>query len=427
MWPCPSASNCFARRPIAGIPSELNVGDEEWLYLPTLGGSFLGGGVTVTTTDTYDTRGDGSFATTLVTPAQTQVAANRRIDPDRHQPFIDELLLGYRRQLPGRVSVDATFIRRAYKDMPAQIDVNGIYTGGVFRGYEDVSQNAILLQTNNVEYADLHGGGGRRISAHAPLAVRRRVHARHLDGTWQPNEPASFIQPTVFANNRGIGTIRGNENNSLSGTAQARNPMWIKHALRLAGSYNAPWGLTLSSNLNIFSGPYTGPIVRDLSAPDPQFGPAILVLSNGRSVESTGDDRAFRVRQPRRRAASGSNPGAMERASRSAVRARQPQVRDRSQSLEHHQPRRAARVPRRRRPEYGKQSDRQPEFRVRARRHVPRPESPGRSHRSVVAAVRVLDSSKECAAYGRRAYSARACLRTGRSGSALFHSVKRSL
>ena len=54
----------------------------------------LGGGVTVTTTDTYDTRGDGSFATALVTPAQTQVAANRRIDPDRHQSFTDEILLG---------------------------------------------------------------------------------------------------------------------------------------------------------------------------------------------------------------------------------------------------------------------------------------------------------------------------------------------
>jgi hypothetical protein len=62
--------------------------------------------------------------------------------------------------------------------------------------------------------------------------------------------------------------------------------MWIKHALPLAGSYNAPWGLTLSSNLNIFSGPFTGPIVRLLAAPDPQFGPATLVLSNGRTVSN---------------------------------------------------------------------------------------------------------------------------------------------
>ncbi len=137
----------------------------EWLYLPSLGGS-----VTVTTTDTYDTRGDGSFATVLVTPAQTLVAANRRIDPDRHQPFSDEILLGYRRQLPGQISLDATFIRRAYKDMSAQIDVNGIYTGGVFRGYEDVSQNAVLLQTNNVWNTQIYTGW--RSSALSARAAR---------------------------------------------------------------------------------------------------------------------------------------------------------------------------------------------------------------------------------------------------------------
>src|SRR5262245_10730347 len=256
----------------------------EWIYLPSLGGS-----VTVTTTDTYDTRGDGSFATALVTPAQTQVAANRRIDPDRHQPFTDEILLGYRRQLPGQISVDATFVRRAYKDMPAQIDINGIYTGGVFRGYEDVSQNAILLQTNNVWNTPIYTGVeviGSQRSRRSQFLVGYTRGFQHLDGTWQPNDPASFIQPTTFANDRGIGSIRGNENNSLSGTAQARNPMWIKHALRLAGSYNAPGGLTLSSNLLIFSGPYTGPIVSLLAAPDPRFGPATLVLSNGRIVSN---------------------------------------------------------------------------------------------------------------------------------------------
>jgi len=256
----------------------------EWLYMPSLGGS-----VTVTTTDNYDTRGDGSFATALVTPAQSQVAANRRIDPDRHQPFTDEILLGYRRQLPGQISLDATFIRRAYKDMPAQIDVNGIYTGGVFHGYQDVSQNAILLQTNNVwntpTYTALEVIGSQR-TRRSQFIVGYTRGFQHLDGTWQPNDPASFIQPTAFANNRGIGSIRSNESNSLSGTAQARNPMWIKHALRLAGSLNAPWGLTLSSNLNIFSGPYTGPIVSLLAAPDPRFGPATLVLSNGRTVSN---------------------------------------------------------------------------------------------------------------------------------------------
>ncbi|MGD9904823.1 MAG: TonB-dependent receptor [Vicinamibacterales bacterium] len=261
----------------------------EWLYLPTLGGGFFGGGVTVTTTDTYDTRGDGSFATVLVTPAQTQVAANRRVDPDRHQPFSDEILLGYRRQLPGRISLDATFIRRAYKDLSAQVDVNGIYTDGVFRGYRDESQNAILLQTNNVWNTPIYTGVelvGSQRTRRSQFIVGYTRGFQHLDGTWQPNDPASFIQPEAFANNRGIGSIRGGETNSLSGTSQSRNPMWIKHALRLTGSYHAPWGLTVASNLNVFSGPYTGPIVTVLAAPDPRFGPPTLVLSNRRTVSN---------------------------------------------------------------------------------------------------------------------------------------------
>src|SRR5258708_38789576 len=45
---------------------------------------------------------------------------------------------------------------------------------------------------------------------------------RHLDGTWQPNDPASFIQPDAFANDKGIGSTTGSaaspvDVNSLSG------------------------------------------------------------------------------------------------------------------------------------------------------------------------------------------------------------------
>ncbi len=253
-------------------------------FLPSLGGS-----VTVTLTDLYDPLRNGSFSTSLITPAQSQVAANRRIDPDRHQEHTDEFLAGFRRQLPGRISVDATFVRRYYRDMPAQINVNAIYQNVEFVGYIDVTQNAILLQTNNKWNTPVYTGwefvGSQRTSKSQFIFGYTRT-LQHLDGTWQPDDPAAFLQPGAFADDRGIGTIRGNENNSLSGTAETRNPMWIKHTLRLAGSYNAPWGIKLSSNLNILSGPYTGPIVKYLSAPDPQFGPATLTLSNGRVVSN---------------------------------------------------------------------------------------------------------------------------------------------
>jgi hypothetical protein len=253
-------------------------------FLPSLGGA-----VSVTLTDIYDTAGNGTFSTVLTTPAQSRVAANRRIDPDRHQEFADEFLLGYRRQFPMQISFDATFIRRYYREMPAQIDINGIYENGRFGGYLDQTQNAILLQTNNVWNTPVYTGlelmASQRTRVSQFVAGYTRAY-QHLDGTWQPNDPAAFIQPETFANDRGIGSIRGGDSNSLSGVSQTRNPMWLKHALRVSGSYQLPGDFTASTNLVIMSGPYTGPIVTYLAAPDPRFGPATLTLPNGRVVSN---------------------------------------------------------------------------------------------------------------------------------------------
>jgi outer membrane receptor for Fe3+-dicitrate len=115
----------------------------------------------------------------------------------------------------------------------------------------------------------------------------------NLDGTWVPNDPASFIQPNAFPNDTGIGTIRGNEqgptNNagSLSGTADTRSPSWQKHAFRSGASYLlTKWDVQLATNLVILSGPYSGPIVTRIAAPDPAFGPATITLANGRVVSN---------------------------------------------------------------------------------------------------------------------------------------------
>ena len=59
---------------------------------------------------------------------------------------------------------------------------------------------------------------------------------QHIDGTWQPNDPASFIQPDHFANDKGLGSVRGNVFNSLSGDADIRSPSWQKHVLRIGGT-----------------------------------------------------------------------------------------------------------------------------------------------------------------------------------------------
>ena len=257
-------------------------------YLATVGNGAAG------YTDYYDTLHNGSFSTVITTPAVTTAASNEVIDPRRTQPHVDEWLAGYRRQFPGQMSLDVSFVHRAYKDRPASVETNGIYTGGVFQGYQNVAQNQIYLETNNTWNSMVYDG--------LELTVAKRTknlniltgytHAWScLEGTWIPNDPASFIQPNAFANCRGIGSIRGNEQSltfpggSLSGMADTRSPSWIPNTFRLATSYQAPWSLLLASNFSWISGAWSGPIVTTVPY-NGQFGPSTLTLSNGRVVSN---------------------------------------------------------------------------------------------------------------------------------------------
>ena len=239
--------------------------------------------------DEYDNDLNGTFETVFATPGSSAFSQNRRVDPDRRWSWVDEYLVGYRRQLAGQLTFDVSFIDRQYKHRPALVEVNGIYDGGVFRGYRDESQNDISLVTSNrwnwFVYRGLEFDVTKRTKAIQLIANYTRAW-QHLAGTWQPNDPASFIQPDAFANDRGIGSVRGNLTNSLSGTADTRNPMWERDQLRLGVVYLAPWSLVLATNLSVQSGPYSGPVVTRLAAPDPRFGPSTVTLSNGRVVSN---------------------------------------------------------------------------------------------------------------------------------------------
>ena len=168
--------------------------------------------------DEYDNDLNGTFETVFTTPASTAVSLNRRVDPDRRWPWVDEYLVGYRRQLPGQLTFDVSFIDRQYKHRPALVEVNGIYDGGVFRGYRDESQNDIFLVTSNrwnwFVYRGIEFDVTKRTKTIQLIANYTRAW-QHLAGTWQPNDPASFIQPDAFANNRGIGSLRGNADQQL--------------------------------------------------------------------------------------------------------------------------------------------------------------------------------------------------------------------
>jgi hypothetical protein len=239
--------------------------------------------------DEYSSKLDGVFDIALVTPPGSSANPNLRTDPGRRQSWVDEFVAGYRRQLPGQISLDVSAMRRNYKHAPALVEVNGIYDNNVFRGYKDESLNGIFLLTDNKWNSFVYQGLEFTVTKRTARVQLITTYTRawqHLDGTWQPNDPASFIQPSAFPNDAGLGTIRGAGTNSLSGTADVRNPMWEKHQFRTGLAYAAPWGIQLATNFSVQSGPWSGPVVTRIAAPDPQFGPPTVTLSNGRVVSN---------------------------------------------------------------------------------------------------------------------------------------------
>jgi hypothetical protein len=238
--------------------------------------------------DYYDNDLDGVFETVQTTPGATATRRDRVLDPDVHQPYIDEWTVGFRRQFAGQLAIDAGFVKRYYKDRPAQVEVNGIYDGVVFRGYKDESLNDIFLVTNDswnwYDYSSFEFLLTKRSTNVQMIGSYVRAW-RKIDGDWQPNDPASFIQPGHFANDKCIGIPRTAPTNSLSGTADTFGCTgWQDHTGRLAITWTAPWHLIVAGSYTVQSGPFTGPVVDRIPASDARFGPPTVVLSNGRSV-----------------------------------------------------------------------------------------------------------------------------------------------
>ena len=243
--------------------------------------------------DLYDLDLNGTFETTFVTPGVSAQSTDRVLDEARHQPHTDAWLLGYQQQLRGQVTVDASVERREFRDRTALVEINGIYDGSVFKGYRNEAFNDIYKITNNVWNRPVF----TFIEVQATKQTERfqaiggYTHQwRHLSGTWQPNDPASFIQPDAFPNSKGIGSVTNTfeSQNSLSSNASVTGlqVQTRDDTIRLGAIYRVPWGVVLATNYTFQSGLWSGPIVTRLAAPDPQFGPATVRLSNGRIVSN---------------------------------------------------------------------------------------------------------------------------------------------
>jgi len=244
-------------------------------------------------TDTYDFNGDGVFESTIVAPAVTATLGSNEIDPNLHQPYVDEFIVGFRKQFSGEFSLDVAAIDRTYKHNYGRIDVNGIYPdspGQPFIGFGrvDPSRGILFQQTNNtwstLNYFAIEITAAKNLRNNFQVMAGVNRQWQHIDGDWNPTDPARFIQPNAFPNNRLIYMPRGNnEDNSLpvpTSTILTYGPTWQKYSIRLGGTYYAPYGIVAAASFTYMAGPWSGAVVDRLPATDPdvlRFGPAQVV------------------------------------------------------------------------------------------------------------------------------------------------------
>ena len=274
----------------------------------------------------YDNNLNGVFGEAgeiQLLPATSTAVAAQQIAPDLHQPYIDEFIVGFRRQFGWQMGLDIGYINRAYKDTWAEVDINGFYPDGPglpFGGFGkvDPNQGIVRQQTNNtwsqLKYQAIELTVTKNMSHGFQFIGSFNRQWHKIDGTWNPTDPARFVQPDHFANNANLYMPRGNnEENSLpdTGNELSYGPTWMKYRGSVGGVWLAPWDIRVAGNLTVQAGPWSGSPLYQLAANDPdvlRYGPATVTLANGtHAAEPPGDAQPLCLQQSRRRPGSGAD------------------------------------------------------------------------------------------------------------------------
>ena len=164
----------------------------------------------------------GSFETSIPTPARTGASGGVRVR-SRPAPAV-------RRRVHPRLPACSCRTRSAstsrasiavYKDMYARIDINGFYPSGPnqpFGGFGKVDPNRgiVFQQTNNswsqLNYTRARGDRRPRTCRTASSSWPASTGSGSTSsGDWNPTDPARFIQPDAFANDKLLYMPRGQQ------------------------------------------------------------------------------------------------------------------------------------------------------------------------------------------------------------------------
>lgn len=252
------------------------------------------------TTGTFDqteiyTAKDGT-RTSVITPAtRNSVDPRLLFDENLHQPYVDEFSIGYNRQFPWQISLGVAATHRNYKDNFGEVDINGIYPDGPGKpfigfGLIDPNRGIVTKETNNkwsgVVVNAIEMTFAKNMSHNFQVIASATRQWQHLTGTWNPTDPARFVQPDAFPNNGDLSPqLFGNgDDNTLNGGGHESGAAYRPFSVRIGGQWLAPWGISVGGSYVIQAGGYSGVLVTRLEANDPQvtqYGPATIRLANG--------------------------------------------------------------------------------------------------------------------------------------------------
>ncbi len=188
--------------------------------------------------DTYDANGDGVFETVIVTPPRASAVSSQQFDPELHQPLFDEFTARLQAAVPG---ADERRCRRHRQDQQAAVRA-GRHQRHLSRRSEPAVRrlrtgrsecgSPVSRDEQHLEPDGLPGAADydreEPDAGHSSFSATIHRQWQHLTGTWNPTDPARFIQPDAFPNNRLVWRTDGmQDHNSLAtGNTLTNNPMW---------------------------------------------------------------------------------------------------------------------------------------------------------------------------------------------------------
>ena len=221
--------------------------------------------------DIFDANGDGIFETEQITPAATAAINALAFDPEAASAVRGRVRDRLREAVP-RTDQPRSVVQPPLLQGRLRRDRHQRHLSGWARTSRsaasacvDPNQGLIMQQTNatwsQVVVTNVEAILAKNLSHNFQVMATATRQWQHLDGTWNPTDPARFIQPDAFPNNRDLSRhLFGNgDDNSLDGGGAESGVAYRPYSVRIAGQYFAPWDIRVAASYVIQAGGYLGP------------------------------------------------------------------------------------------------------------------------------------------------------------------------